>query len=75
MCAGGAAEYSANSAQQIWILCHMTAPKGAEKPQRITALLTSALLCSLNQTLNQRELKTFICASRYPLVRYFVVLK
>ena len=30
MCAGGAAEYSANSAQQIWILCHMTAPKGAE---------------------------------------------
>lgn len=31
MCAGGAAEYSANSAQQIWILCHMTAPKGAGK--------------------------------------------
>ena len=40
MCAGGAAEYSANSAQQIWILCHMTAPKGAEKPQRVTTLLT-----------------------------------
>lgn len=30
MCAGGAAEHSANSVQQIWILCHMTAPKGAE---------------------------------------------
>lgn len=28
MCAGGAAEHSANSVQQIWILCHMTAPKG-----------------------------------------------
>ncbi len=40
MCAGGAAEYSANSAQQIWILCHMTAPKGAEKPQHVTAQLT-----------------------------------
>lgn len=37
MCAGGAAEYSANSAQQIWILCHMTAPTEAEKPQRVTA--------------------------------------
>lgn len=41
MCAGGAAEYSANSAQQIWILCHMTAPKGVEKPQHVTAPLTS----------------------------------
>lgn len=30
MCAGGAAEHSANSVQQNWILCHMTAPKGAE---------------------------------------------
>ena len=29
MCAGGAAEYSASSAQQIRTLCHMTAPKGA----------------------------------------------
>lgn len=41
MCAGGAAEYSANSAQQIWILCHMTAPKQAENTavtQRVTVL-------------------------------------
>lgn len=41
MCAGGAAEYSANSAQQIWILCHMTAPKQAENTavtQRVTTL-------------------------------------
>lgn len=31
MCAGGAAEYSANSAQQIWTFCHMTAPKRGEQ--------------------------------------------
>lgn len=35
MCAGGAAEHSANSVQQIWILCHMTAPRGAEKPKQV----------------------------------------
>lgn len=44
MCAGGAAAYNANRAQQMGMVCHMTAPKGAQRGS--VSPTSTNLLCS-----------------------------